>query len=297
MKINIIGGGAIGLLLSYFLCKNGHEPIICTRTKKQADHINQNGLVYMDKFENKTILKVKAIPFNEISPDIQSSIVTVTQNAIHTLDCLFEDRFKHHSLLFLQNGISHLHMLEKMPQKQISVGVVEHGAMRESLSAVHHTGMGRIKISAYKGNDVSDWETVLSARDFPIEIEADWEGMLFKKLIMNASINPVTAILRIQNGLLLENPYALNMMDRLFSEAISALSLESEKAKLWKELLIICRNTSLNRSSMLKSIESGNQTEIDAITGEIIKRAETYNIEVPYSMFAYNAVKGLEWRG
>lgn len=194
--------------------------------------------------------------------------------------------------------MGHIDWIKNLPQENISVGVVEHGAMKEGYTSVHHVGMGKVKVSAFRGNFALDWQSIFSKVElFPVTLESNWEKMLLIKLIINASINPVTAMLRIPNGQLLDNGYAYKMMKHLFEETIHVLNMNGMKDDLWKELLTICRNTSLNRSSMLKSIESGKQTEIDSITGEIIKQANSMNKPVPFSRFAYYAVKGLEWRG
>jgi 2-dehydropantoate 2-reductase len=297
MRVSVIGGGAIGLLISYFLKKNHHDPVLYTRTTEQAEMLNQSGITYIDKFGNNETVYIDAKCVKEFNGIEKYCIITVTQNAIKDLGFLNEEIFKGISFLFLQNGIGHMTWLESLPSDKISVGVVEHGAMREDMSTVKHVGIGKIKISSYKGDGFVDWANILSYSEFPIELKSDWESMLYKKLIMNASINPITAILRIPNGELLKNQHAQELMKQLFEEAVTVLALNEMKDELWKELLDLCRNTSLNRSSMLKSVESGKQTEIDAITGEIIKRAEMNRVPAPYSMFAYHAVKGWEWRG
>jgi 2-dehydropantoate 2-reductase len=297
MRVSVIGGGAIGLLICYFLKKNHHDPVLYTRTIEQAKTIDQNGLTYIDKFDNGETVFFEAKSVKDFEGSEEFGVVTVTQNAIKDMRFLNQESFKGMNLLFLQNGIGHIEWLKSLPQENISVGVVEHGAMREGVAAVRHVGAGKIKVSAFKGSSTSDWQRfIFSEKCFPVIIEMDWEMMLYKKLIMNASINPITAMLGITNGQLVENDYAHNMMKQLFEDSISALDMNQMKTVLWTELLELCRTTSLNRSSMLKSIESGKQTEIDAITGEIIKHADRKNLKVPVSRFVYYAVKVLESR-
>lgn len=293
----MIGGGAIGLLISYFLKKKGHEPVIYTRTREQAACINRNGITYKNQSNNEDIVYVRAVPVKEYKGEESYCIISVKQTAILELSFLQDKRFQEVSYLFLQNGISHLKLLERLPQQNLLVGVVEHGAGKDGYSTVNHLGKGKIKVSSIKGELTSQWVDILRDTNFPITSESDWEEMLYIKLIMNASINPLTALLRITNGQLVENEYALSIMKDLFEESIFVLDMNHKREELWKELLVLCRNTSSNRSSMLKSVESGQQTEIDSITGEIIERANHRNIQVPCSRFVLKAVKALDWRG
>lgn len=295
MRISVIGGGAIGLLVSFFLKQNGQEPVIYTRSSEQAKELRRSGLTYRDTKGSDTTVKVDAKPFAQYFGEESSCIIAVKQTAMNELHGLIT--YSEVSYLFLQNGISHLSFLKSMPQKQISIGVVEHGAIKKGYTTVHHLGEGRIKVSSYRGDSEQTWGGLLHSSRFPIVLEKEWEPMVYEKLIMNASINPLTALLKITNGELLTNPHALSIMQELFDEAVSVLNMTGRREVLWKELLVLCRNTSLNRSSMLKSVESGKQTEIESITGEVIKRGNELKIQTPYSRFAYEAISALDRRG
>ncbi|MBN3555116.1 2-dehydropantoate 2-reductase [Fictibacillus nanhaiensis] len=295
MRVSVIGGGAIGLLVSYFIKKNGGEPVVYTRSFEQAEELRKFGLTYKNVDGSETTVMVDAKPFAQYSGEESSCVIAVKQNAMHELRGL--NKYRNVSYLFLQNGISHLPFLKRMPQKQIVIGVVEHGSVKKDDTTVHHLGEGRIKLSSYRGDSEQRWSDLLHSSHFPILLEAEWEPMVYEKLIMNASINPLTALLRITNGELLTNSHALSMMRELFEETIAVLNMTEQREVLWKELLVLCRNTSLNRSSMLKSVESGKQTEIESITGEIIKRGFELKVQTPYSRFAYEAIRALDWRG
>lgn len=55
MKIYVIGGGAIGLLVSAYLKKKNNEVTLCTRTKAQADQLNQQGLTLIRNDQSELI--------------------------------------------------------------------------------------------------------------------------------------------------------------------------------------------------------------------------------------------------
>ena len=53
---------------------------------------------------------------------------------------------------------------------------------------------------------------------FDVSIAEDMEPVVWGKLIINAAINPLTALLRVKNGDLLTNPAARALMNELASE-------------------------------------------------------------------------------
>jgi 2-dehydropantoate 2-reductase len=55
----------------------------------------------------------------------------------------------------------------------------------------------------------------------------------------------------------------------------------------------IARRTAGNRSSMLQDVESGRQTEIDAINGVIVSEAEPLGVSVPVNRVLWNLVRSL----
>jgi 2-dehydropantoate 2-reductase len=121
--------------------------------------------------------------------------------------------------------------------------------------------------------------------------------MLSEKLLVNAAINPVTALFKVENGMLLENPHYLNMMEFLFEESIQVLGLQKQKERLLEDLYRVCRNTKNNRSSMLRDIDSGRKTEIDSISGYILRLGKQKGIDTSKTRMMYESIKGIEWEG
>ncbi len=118
--------------------------------------------------------------------------------------------------------------------------------------------------------------------------------MLQNKLIVNAVINPLTAILQVNNGELIKNQYYLQVLKKLFSEISTVLTLENAEEHL-QQIIDICKNTSENRSSMLKDIEANRMTEVDAILGFILGEAQRKEMKSPNIETFYYLIKGKEW--
>lgn len=297
MKIGIIGGGSIGLLFAFYL-NQSFSVTIYTRTSEQAARINKEGLkLFQNGYQKQLFVPAASIDSWEGKEDIH--LVAVKQYHLKNLikeivkkDCQNTGRF-----LFLQNGMGHLKLLKKFPAREIFIGSVEHGAFREGANIVHHNGMGVTRIAAFKGNTnfLENFQAKTPV-SFPFVLESDYYHMLVKKLIVNAAINPLTAILQVRNGELIENPHYNDILQGVFSELMSILKLENKDDDLYNHIEAVCKNTSQNRSSMLKDLESNRPTEADAILGYLLEEAENSLIDAPLIRTFYHLVKGKEFK-
>lgn len=297
MSISIIGSGAIGLLYATYLVKGGYEVTLYTRTERQANRLNEEGILFRNE-QGLSHIPIRAKQMLEetiISDPIV--IVAVKQHQLHKLYPVLERNSKQKSYIFLQNGMGHLSIIEQLANCEVIVGVVEHGAMKIADNQVQHTGVGKTKFSFLKKrNDNHKLESIIHSwaqANFSIEMENDWYRMLAGKLVVNAVINPLTSIFRIKNGTLLANDYYMNLMHHLYEEAVDVLQLHNPQ-ELWYAVLSICKQTSENESSMFRDVQAKRKTEIDAISGYIVKRAQQQQKTVPYTEFVYTSIKAIE---
>lgn len=288
MEIGIIGAGSIGTLFSCYLSQN-HEVTLFCRTSNQRDLINKNGII-MDG--NK--FKVHAETSDYITKKMLY-IVCVKQYQLEDLINTLNKIDKNIPILFLQNGIGHLNIIDRLLQTNIYLGVVEHGALKSN-HTVYHNGKGVTRVARYRGEDELFHHLIeeLNQHAFPFLIEDHYEEMLVGKLVVNAIINPLTAVLKVKNGELIENQHYKKMFLHLFNEVADILDLK-DKEKMFEHLTSICYNTSNNESSMLRDIKNGQVTEIDGIVGALLQKANlSGKTRPPLLTFLYNAIKGFE---
>lgn len=293
MKVGIIGAGSIGLLFAAYLSKC-FDVELYTRTPEQAFEINKFGIC-VKKGSERTISVVKAYPISEWRGLEDFTIITVKQYQLKEI-IMHNNQLASmpKNLLFLQNGMGHLKLLENIRAHNTFVGSIEHGALRESPYTVSHNGEGITNVAVFNGNSQPLFQFIASApQNFPIIMKVNYYEMLVNKLIVNAVINPLTAILRVTNGELVQNQYYFQTLKNVFSEVTSILKIEN-KELYYEQILNICRSTAENRSSMLKDIEAGRHTEIDAILGYILEEANRQKICAPQIENLFFLIKGKE---
>ncbi|KMY53528.1 hypothetical protein AC623_05620 [Bacillus sp. FJAT-27231] len=293
MKVGIIGGGAIGLFFAASLA--AWFPVtLFTRTKEQADVINESGITIEEKGVT-TVHFVKAMPIVELPAYTPECLfIAVKQYKLPAILSLLEKITSHPALVFLQNGMSHIAALGKLPHPDIYVAAVEHGVLKYGSNHIGVRGRGKTNIAVYRGSQQAvETVTERTKENFRFEWRLDYETMLLGKIAANVVINPLTAILRVPNGELVNNPYYLKMAETIYREFLSVFE-NKMKAESWGEIVNICQTTAMNRSSMLKDVEAKRPTEVDAILGYVLSAGAEKGLHLPVLETLYNMVKGLE---
>ncbi|WP_223700328.1 2-dehydropantoate 2-reductase [Sutcliffiella deserti] len=297
MKIGIVGAGAIGLFYAYQLSLNFPVTLYVKR-EEQLLELQQKGIKLYgnEQFTGEQTVRVKQLHLNDKLEE-EVIILAVKQYALKDLMTALKNCRSDQTVLFLQNGMGHLKLLNLISTQRILLGVVEHGVRKIDDTSVQWTGKGKTKIAEYEaGNSHSPfleaWNRSLSA-SFPLEICLSYEKMLKEKLVVNAIINPFTSIYRVKNGELLSNPFFYQAMEALYEE-LSFLIPKESKEDMWSNIVSICRNTAGNWSSMQRDIEYGRETEVEAILGYILFLAREQGEKTPLTEFIYTIVKGLE---
>ncbi|MCP1124835.1 2-dehydropantoate 2-reductase [Bacillus sp. 3103sda1] len=291
MEIGIVGPGAIGLLFAFYLEKNQQAVTLYTRTVEQAERLNECGITCVHNGVRETVYPLVS-PLEDIKNKTHDyTFVAVKQYHLEAI-CPY---LQENRLIFLQNGMGHLHILQQMQNTSVAVGIVEHGAKKENISTVHHTGIGSTKFGLIHGEEeqFESLFTAFSSSLFPIVIEKDWKQTMLHKLVVNACINPLTALFGVQNGELLTNPSFYKVMKQVFSEVMEIVG-DSKCGEYWERVCTVCKNTAHNTSSMLMDVQNNRKTEIDAIVGYLIREAEQQQKSVPTLSFLYHSIKGLE---
>jgi 2-dehydropantoate 2-reductase len=139
---------------------------------------------------------------------------------------------------------------------------------------------------------------VLSKAGFEVETTDSPGQMIWEKVGINAGINPLTAILGVPNGRLLQLPEARQIMRDLVVEAVKVAATEGYRFgySMVEKAEEVCKQTSENISSMLQDVRAGRPTEIEALSGEILRRAQLANLPTPRTRVIWQLVKSLELR-
>jgi 2-dehydropantoate 2-reductase len=126
------------------------------------------------------------------------------------------------------------------------------------------------------------------------------EGEVWAKGVVNAAINPLTALWRVPNGELLDTAERRSLLADLVAEAAAVARARDIVLPLADPLVHtekICRASATNHSSMLQDIERGRPTEIDSISGVIVAEGGRLGVPVPLNEAVWRLVRALSAMG
>ena len=273
-RVQIIGAGAVGLLVASFLAELKWDVHLVCRRQQQVNLLNgslkrENTSGYFTEVN----VKASTTIYNDVDLTIVALKSGQLQELIHKLP-------KRIPTIFLQNGLAHYDIVCSMSWQNVAFGSAQFGALKVADNVVSHRGVGVLKL-AYINDAVSnDFLTSLleiNNEDFPIVLELNAERMLMEKAIYNSLINPLTALLDLKNGELLTNEHAYKLLIRIHTELVQCFPNESPT---FEEVVALCERTAFNTSSMLSDHLAKRKSEAPAILGALIERAEKKGIQL-----------------
>jgi len=280
----IIGTGALATLFAARLTSSGHRVTMLGTWLDGLTALRQNGARMIDANGDEQKFSVHATDDPKECRGAKAAIVLVkswqTERAAHQVkECLADDGLA----ITLQNGLGNKEILvRELGESRVALGTITIGATLLGPGLVKAGGEGTIVMEAHPA--LGPIEEALKSANFKVDIVDDAHSILWNKLIVNAAINPLTALLRIPNGELLGRPAARKLMHSLAQEAASVACAEKVNLSFHDPAAAvedIVRRTAGNHSSMLQDIQRGAPTEIDAICGAVVRAAQRHQIPTP----------------
>ena len=293
MRIAVMGAGAIGSLLGALL-SGTHDVELVTRGE-HLRAIKERGLVLKgltsgtfmlpasDRYgggADLIIIAVKAYDTEEvmrnISPILTDEMIMTVQNGLDTW-----------------RGISSV-----AGEDRTLVGLTTYGAYREAPGVVVHAGTGWMRVGA-PGAGARDRAREIADEFRRAGINASYVDDIIReiwvKTLINACINPLTAVMGVRNGALLEGELrdALDVLIDECRELAMRLGLEVD---VESEVIRTLEDTRDNYSSMCQDVMAGRRTEIDAITGAMLRYARSLGLKMNAHRILHRMVRSLSPR-
>lgn len=298
MRIVVVGAGAMGSWVGALLAHAGHDVTLVAR-REHAEAVAARGLVVSGKTELRVKPKAVDRARDAEVPDLLILSVKAydTPRALADAAPLLGQRTR---VLSMQNGLGNVEKIaEAVDDRLVFAAVTTHGVTFVEPGHVRHAGVGYFRVGSPANEHAAARELAGLFVDAGLDAEFS-EGILgevWAKVVVNASINPLTAITGLRNGALLELAPLRELMQRVVEEAVDVARAEGAPLPD-DDLLVRARRvaelTAANKSSMLQDVEKGRQTEIDAICGEIVARGMRHGIDTPVNLTLRALVKGIE---
>ncbi|MCW3976447.1 MAG: 2-dehydropantoate 2-reductase [Candidatus Bathyarchaeota archaeon] len=289
-KIFILGAGAIGSAFGALLSRRNDVTLI--GRKDHVDVINKSGLTLLGDAKGKFFIEAEAA-IREIPSD---SLILLNTKAYDTVSAVTGIRSILRNdtvILVLPNGLGIKDIAQKVVEDRAEVvrGLVT--------SAAEFFELG--KISFWQGETVLESTQtseriarVLSESGLKTVISNEMQEEIWKKLIVNCVLNPLTTILQVRNNEILLDSLK-EIRNEIIRECVDVGKAEGTRFEQNLEECVerkIARYT--NYSSMYQDIMKQKKTEIDFLNGKIVELGRKHNIPTPVNEALVGLIKFLE---
>ena len=274
--IGVLGAGALGTLLATRLHRAGHTVHVYARSPARREALSQEGSqpLIEDRAEG---LKPATLVFLCVkSYDTGTAARSIVEAGIASAICS------------LQNGWGNMEILEAaLPRSPLIAGATSLGAYLDETGALHASARGPTRFAPWRNTEFRWAEyaaTLFEGAGLTADASRDANGILWRKLALNAAVNPISALSGRPNGAILESGPLLRIAEAAAREAarvgVRAGYVEGgfDPIPLLKAVL---EDTYANRSSMAEDLARGRRTEAEAIIGAVVRAARQVGEPVP----------------
>jgi 2-dehydropantoate 2-reductase len=304
VRIAIVGAGAIGGVLAAHFARSGHEVELVGRPAV-VEILRTHGL----RLEGTLSGVVRVHARTRLDRDASRAAVLLT---VKTFDLATAARGIAEAsptpipILLTENGLGIepgvLTALREggwaAPEPWVVRAVHSLPATAVAPGVVRAAGTGELLLPELPGSDPRAprgelFLQLLRSGGLSVRTVSDFEREVWRKALVNAAINPVTALNGVVNGDLARGPLREQAVV-LLEEARHAAGLAGfpfTHEEALRDFDRVVAATAANRSSMLQDIERGRPTEIDAISGELTRVGAAHDVDLPATRAALRDVR------
>ncbi len=287
MKTAIIGAGAMGCLYACMLSEK-HAVTLFDISREVVGAINTHGILCHEADGSERVFRVHARCDSDDTERFDLVILfvkdTVSESALAGNRGLIG---KHTILLSLQNGMGNEEIMEKfVPRDGILLGTTKHNCVCTAPGEIYHSGAGVTHIGSPAHNRAmaEGVAEAFAACGVESEVCDNVRRLLWEKLFVNMTINPLTALLGTTIGALAENPFLREVAHDLLVEATAVAAADGEAfdaEELYVNLIRTAEVLSTGKASMYQDILNKRRTEVDFINGAVVRLGKKYGVPTP----------------
>jgi len=302
--ILVAGAGAIGSVVGGLLAAAG-APVTLLARPAHCEAMDAAGLAIEGLFGTHRVHGVAcAASVEALAPAYDAILVTVKAWDTTAMLAAVAPRLARGGVIVsLQNGLGNLEAaVEAVGRDRVLGGRVIFGAEMPAPGRVRVTVCAApVLVGAVdpaRRADAAHWAARLAAAGVPAEPTDALAAELWGKVLYNAALNPLGALLDVAYGALPADPDARVVMDAVIDEAFAVARADGVELR-WDDADAYRREfyqalvppTAAHRSSMLQDLARGRPTEIDAINGWVVRRGSALGIPTPTNALLTRLIK------
>jgi 2-dehydropantoate 2-reductase len=299
-RVCVIGAGSIGSLFAGHLAQVADVSVL-TRREDHAEALNREGLRVTGRSDLHARVRASADP-DAIEP-FDLGIVATKANGLDSAATALEGRFPDALVMTTLNGLGAEAVVREHGEWPIVSAVTFMSGTKHSDTEVEYVLDTATWMGPYEDTPLERVEEVgdlvrrsgLEAEVFPDLLPAQWS-----KLIFNATVNSVAALTGLRHDHHFADEAEPSDLGHLVRDLVDEGKAVAAAAGVdlyedpWEMNVHATRRGSAHYPSMLEDVEAHRATEIDLITGSLVREAERHGVPVPLHTALYRLVKARE---
>lgn len=302
-SILVVGCGAIGGIFAAYLARSA-EVVALDANAAHVAAINRDGLKLTGSSQMVARMSAISDPSEAARHRFDAVIILVksmlTESVFRTLKPHLSGR---PVVVTLQNGMGNAETLERLCDWDVAHGFsMEAGRCVGPGEVVHYLHGEETWIGPTRGRieNLTWLAGLLSECGIRTTAIADPRGAIWSKFIFNCVVNPLGALLLGENRARYEVPEVAQLIDEMIAEGVRVAEAQGIDL-MFDPMHVITKTRSgelpltKHASSMALDVAAGLDTEIEALTGYMVRKAKSLGVAVPVSETVYRLAKGVEY--
>lgn len=299
----VVGAGPVGCIVAAFLSKGGFRVVLCDVVQELTAPAVREGIAIDGAERIRAAVTEVVSSIDDIAahdPDV--IFIAVKANALPLIASAIEGFIRQGTyVVSWQNGIDTAEELAAtLGKKPLMRAVVNYGC---TLLGPCHVKMDFHRpphyIQALDAASQHAAEVIaktLHRCGLPTAPTDRIVSMVWRKTIMNASLNPVCAVTGLSMAQAIHDPIIFGIIDALIKECVKVARANEIQLgwDFYSYALEYIRHAGDHKPSMLIDIEKRRRTEIDSMNGKFVEYGEQAGIDTPYNKTFRALIKALE---
>jgi 2-dehydropantoate 2-reductase len=204
-------------------------------------------------------------------------------------------------LISLQNGVDNVERVRSATGLDPIAAVVYVASSMPTPGRIKHVGRGDLVIGDFPGRSspsrdaaiarVANW---FETAGVPCRVSPHIDADLWTKLIVNAGLNAISAVVQVPYGDVVATPDSRETVRRLVSECVAvarADGVSMPDVDFVEMVLRFAHDNGHVYSSTAQDLARGTRTEIDALNGLVVRRGVSRGVPTPVNQTLVGLVK------
>ncbi len=288
MTIGILGPGAVGTYLAHEFARNGHDVIVVGK-ESHVITIKNRGVVVVpmnESVSSQTPVRVDAVA--QLAEKV--SLLFITVKGPHLVDSLHRidaGAVSDAVVIPLLNGIGHAETVRSALGKRVAVGTIgavevslqEPGIVIELSKQTPHVDLA--SDADIPLNQLQEIATLLISIGISASVEHSEAEVIWKKLTRLNAIASLTALFQVPIGEIREKEETRALLHSVVEETARVAQADGVSIDATAVLQSIEQLPSGLTTSLQRDIRRNAESELDSITGGVLKKAREYGIPCP----------------